>query len=688
MNGAQVGTVQQPTTTPGQVSSGAAASAGEKAGVRAGQAVIVTNPPSIISQALNASEELTMNAHRQRKPSEFKVSKGKSDSERQLEFIKKIKMVEDIQGVEDFKRNFPKQTSPDLKRDDYLEKVGEHFPDPYHRYVALHELVVDHDAQPGDEIFQAIDALEQKYPQCVGLGKDISRVAGLLEEKYPNASFSEIDQKVFGQVKDYQTLRSVFDGLQDTTDAGAFTKSVDVELRKLSNQLNSMTATTEDSHLRSVINDMTALKRVVGMHDNCMDTQEQILRPPQSMKQFDGHQYMERVLKILDQQFVVHKDFYNLFDGMGTEVVTQKLFLANKTGFLVRDLPEEIFANGHIKEGMVQTIREVQDELTLEEEGIKSEGKGYGQIGEHEVSLDGFVHSGDILGDLGVDLTGRSQSQKAGEVAQSTHEPLVDNSAAESPERDSSEPAVSSEETSDAAPAVMAKGSFDGLNDQQLMSRQDELLQQARALQQQKDKDYVSDSSLTALSHALNGEVDVLTALENITRQRGHGFAKGLKIAITPQGSDKALQLIPPDKDALQAWAGQEGSNLDGLVRTAMTVLAKNRDENFDPEKVATEFASLKEAIAQIDSKIKKKPLLRDVGETVFNRLEYAHKFTVRADHGAVSVEARVSKEGMASPAKDKARIVANGTQNVSGIGVPIQTSSEDWTRIEIQLKK
>ncbi len=677
MNGAQVGTVQQLTTTPGQASVGTTVSGGEKTGVRAGQAVIVTNPPSILSQALNASEELTMNAHRQRKPSEFKVSKGKSESERQLEFIKKIKMVEDIQGVEDFKRNFPQQTNPDIKRDDYLEKVGEHFPDPYHRYVALHELAVDYDAQPGDEIFQAIDALEQKYPQCVQLGKDISRAAELLEEKYPNTSFSEIDQKVFGHVKDYQTLRNVFDGLQDTTNTDAFTKSVDAELRILSNQLNSMTATTEDSHLRSVINDMTALKRVVGMHDNCMDTQEQILRPPQSMRQFDGHQYMEKVLKILDQQFVVHKDFYNLFDQMGTEVITQKLFLANKTGFLVRDLPEEIFANGHIKEGMIQTIREVQDELTLEEEGIKSEGNGYGQIGEQEISLDGFVHSGDILGDLGVDLTGsRSQSQKEVAGAQSTHEPLVDNSAVEIPGRDSDEPTVSSEETNAAAPTVMAKGSFDGLNDQQLMSRQDELLQQARALQQQKDKDYVSDSSLTALNHALNGEVDVLTALENITRQRGQGFAKGLKIAITPQGSHKALQLIPADKNALQAWTEQAGNNLDELVRTAMTVLEKNRDASFDPQKVATEFVSLKEAIVQIDSKIKKKPLLRDMGETVFNRLEYAHKFTVRADQGAVSVEARVPKEDMTSPVKGSPQPVTNGVQNVPGIGVPIQTSS------------
>ncbi len=672
MSGAQIGGVQQLTTAPGLTSSAATATAADKTGTRAGLTVKATNPPSTLSQALDAAEELTMNAHRQRKPSEFKVSKGRSGSERQLEFIKKIKMVENIQGVEDFKKNFSGQTNPDLKKDDYLEQAGEHFPDPFHRYVALHELAVDLDAQPDDEIFQAIDALEQKYPQCIGLGKDISRAAELLQEKYPDASFSEINQEVFGQVKDYQTLRNVFDGLQDTADAATFTKSVDIELRKLSNQLNSMTATTEDSHLRSVINDMTALKRVVGMHDNCMETQEQILRPPQNMQQFDGHQYMEGVLEILDKQFVVHGDFHKLFDDMGASAITQKLFLANKTGFLVRDLPEEIFANGQIKESMVKTIGELQDELTLEEDGLKSESKGFGQIGEQEVSLDGFVHSGDILGDLGVDLTGRSRPQEGAATGQ-----LPDSTETATSEPDSREPVASSGDTVGAQ--ATTKNSLDGLNDQQLMSRQDELLQQARGLQQQKDKDYVSASSLSALSQALGGETDVLTALDNIARQRGGNFAKGLKIAITPQGSDKALQLIPPDKKALEAWAGQESNNLDELVRTAMAVLENDRDASFDPEKVAMDFAGLKEAIAQIDNKMKKKPLLRDMGETVFNRLEYAHKFTVEADQGAVSVEAIVPEEDTAA---NKEKVSASGSQ-----GMPIQTSAQEWTRIEIQLK-
>ena len=674
MSGAQVGNVQQLTTAPGLASSVAAVPTGEKTGVRAGQMVVASHPPSIMSKALDAAEELTMNAHRLKKPDEFKVSKGKSGAARQLEFIKKIKMVEGIQGVKDFKQQFPQKPGSDLKRDDFLEKAGEHFPDPYHRYVALHELAVDYDAKPDDEIYQAIGVLEQKFPQCVGLGKDISRGVELLEKKYPDDSFDEIGQKVFGQVKDYQTLRHVFDALQDTEDAAAFTKSVDMELRKLSGQLNCMTVATEDSFLRSVINDMTALKRVVGMHDNCMETQEQILRPPQNMKQFDGHQYMEKILKILDKPFVIHKDFHELFNEMGTEVITQKLFLANKTSFTFRDLPEEIFANKHIKESMVKTVGEVSDELALEEEGMKSEGKGYGQIGEQEVSLDRFVHSGDILGDLGVDLTGTNEPQGTPERSQNNS-----TDAARSP--DQSRSATSPVDSATADPTVTATGRFDGMNDQQLISKQDELLQQARVLQQRKDQDYVSTSSITALNHVLNGETDVLTALQNITHQRGRNFAKGLKIAITPQGSDKALQLIPPDKNALQAWAGQEGNNLDELVRTTMAVLEKDRDSSFDPEKVGMEFANLKDAITQIDSKIKKKPLLRDMGESIFNRLEYAHKFTLQAKQGAVSVEAEVPKEASAPPENKQAKMSAiKGSSSVPDIGIPVQSSVQDRT--------
>ena len=668
MNGAQVGAVQHLKPAPGAASSEAAA-AGQKSGARAGQPVTGTNPSSPMSQALDAAEEVTMAAHRLRKPGEFKVSKGKSGAERQLELIRKIKSVQNIQNVDDFKRKFPDQPNPDLKSDDYLKQAGESFSDPFHRYVALHELALDYGAQQDDEIYQAIDALEEKFPQCIGLGNQISDAVELLEEKYPKYSVDQIKQDFFGEVKDYHSLRNVFDRLQDTQDAAAFTKSVDMELKRLGGQLNCMTVATEETHLRAVVNDMTALKRVVGMHDNCMETQEQILRPPQDMKQFDGHRYMGEALKILDKQFVVHSDFINLLGEMGTEDISQKLFLANKTGSLFRELPDEIFRNDQIKPGLVQTLLEVQDELALEEEGLKSEGSNYGQIGEQEVSLDQFVHSGDILGDLGVNLTGRSEPQGAPDQSQS--EPT------QAPP-DQSEPVTSSGEPV----TVSATGSLDGLDDKQLMSKQDELLQQARALQQRKDQNYVSTSSITALSHALNDESDVLTALQNIAQQRGRGFAKGLNIAITPAGGDKALQLMPPDKKALEAWAGQEGNNLDELVRTAMSVLENDKDSGFDPEKVGMEFANLKDAITQIDNRIKNKPLLRDRGESVFDRLEYAHKFTVQADQGAVSVEAEVPKEKTASPENGQAKKgTANGSPGLPGIGgIPVQNSDEDGT--------
>ena len=672
MNGAQVGAAQHPTTAPRPATS-EVGTAGQNNGTRAGQFVNATNPPSPMSQVADAAEEVTMGAHRLKKPGEFKISKGKSGAERQLELIRKIKSVQNIQNVDDFKRKFPDQPNPDLKSDDYLEQAGESFSDPFHRYVALHELALDYGAQQDDEIYQAIDALEEKFPQCIGLGNQISDAVGLIEEWRPEYSVDQIKQDFFGEVKDYKSLRSAFNGLQDTKDAASFTKSVDMELKRLGGQLNCMTVTTEDTHLRAVVNDMTALKRVVGMHDNCMETQEQILRPPQNMKQFDGHRYMGEVLKIIDKQFVVHSDFINLLGEMGTEDISQKLFLANKTGCLFRELPEEIFGNDHIKPGMVQTLQEVQDELALEEEGLKSEGSNYGQIGEQEVSLDQFVHSGDILGDLGVNLTGRSEPQGAPDQSQS--EPT------QAPP-DQSEPVTSSGEPV----TVSATGSLDGLDDKQLMSKQDELLQQARALQQRKDQNYVSTSSITALSHALNDESDVLTALQSIAQQRGRGFAKGLNIAITPAGGDKALQLMPPDKKALQAWAAQEGNNLDELVRTAMSVLENDKDSGFDPEKVGMEFANLKDAITQIDNRIKNKPLLRDRGESVFDRLEYAHKFTVQADQGAVSVEAEVPKEKAASPENGQAKKgTANGSPGLPGIGgIPVQNSDEDGTQRRI----
>ena len=147
---------------------------------------------------------------------------------------------------------------------------------------------------------------------------------------------------------------------------------------------------------------------------------------------------------------------------------------------------------------------------------------------------------------------------------------------------------------------------------------------------------------MTGLEHVLNNDSDTLSALSAVAKERGKGtFAKGLKIAITPEGSGKELRLIPPDKEALQAWLAQNpDKSVADLVHTAIDVLKESRDSGFDLDKINNELASLKGAISDIDAKIKKKPFTRAQGGETFERLDYPHKFRIRADQGNTSVKA------------------------------------------------
>ncbi|USE35284.1 TyeA family type III secretion system gatekeeper subunit [Endozoicomonas sp. SCSIO W0465] len=713
LGGIQASGVTQQLQTPGAAAAGAAGQTGK---LSTGQEVKVSNTKPSLASIGDAAEEVASLRSKFLKRKDTKTTKGKTQSERQLELIEKIKIVDEVPETQDFKRRFPEESRQDYQQEDYLKGAKEHFKDPYHQYLALYEIAVEFKADPAalpkDEIFKAIEALEKEHPQYIDIGREISKAAGKLAEEYhPGKTPDEIRTQVFGHVKDHKSLAAAFKDLNnnqevvntdpDNDQVNGFEKSVDRRLRFLSGELNSMTSTTEDTHLRSVINDMMALKRLVGIHDSCMETQGEMSRPPINIEQFDGQQYMTKVLDLLDKQFVVGSDFTTLMDqmGLGMQSVQVKTAFINKTATLIREIPEEIFANEQVKDSLVAAIQDEQDSLALEEEGTGRPDDNYGKGGETEVSEDTlkqFLSSNpgqnSILEDLGNDFKGASPVPdfmastgvpNLGQVAEENQsEPAAQGEQSTTAAKATTDPAkatsaeVTAKGGANRAPEVSAMGSVDGLSDPELIQKQDEFLNKARGLHQLKDTNFVYDCSLTALKHAEeNSDVDIINALKEIASQRGKAFAKDLKVAITPAGEGKELQLIPPDTKALREWvANHPGENVNDLVRTAMDVLKDNRGPDFDLEQLNNDLASLKSSIAEIDSKIKKRPSqslkeslhprfkegpftarlkafftnplapmadskTRPLGIQIFDRLEYSHKFSIRADDKDLSIK-------------------------------------------------
>ncbi|WP_066017103.1 TyeA family type III secretion system gatekeeper subunit [Endozoicomonas atrinae] len=729
LGGIQSSAVTQQLQTTATSAAGAAGAAGK---LSTGQEVQASNKPSLLSQSTDIAEEIGSARANFRTKDEIKTTKGKTETERQLELIEKIKIVEEVPETQDFKRRFPEESKQDYKQEDYLKGAKEQFKDPYHQYLALYEIAVefkaDPDALPKDEIFKAIEALEKEHPQYIETGRELSKAAGkLADDFHPDKTPDEIRTQVFGHVKDHKSLAAAFKDLNNNqgavdTDqsnnqvATGFEKSVDRRLRFLSGELNSMTSTTEDTHLRSVINDMTTLKRLVGIHDSCMETQGEMSRPPISIEQFDGQQYMTKVLDLLDKQFVVGSDFTALMDqmGLGEQPVQVRTAFINKTATLIREIPEEIFANEQVKDSLVAAIQDEQDSLALEEEGSGKADDNYGKGGETEVSedtLNNFINSNpvsnSILDDLGSDFKGaqdqeapvpdfmaspgvptlgqgseETQAEPAAKGETSTAKATTDPAKGTSPE-------VTAKGGVNASPEVTATGSFDGLSDQELMEKQDEFLDKARDLHQRKDTNFVYDSASDALKYATDNNVDIIDALKQVASQRGKAFAKDLKVGITPAGEGKELPLIPPDEKALKEWLKTHpDASVEDLVKTAIEVLKDNRGPDIDLDQLNKDLASLKSSIADIDSRIKKRPSqslkeslhprfkegpftarlkafftnplapmaeskTRPLGTDIFDRLEYSHKFSIRAEEKGLSVESTWNESDAQDVAED-----------------------------------
>ncbi|WP_257266654.1 TyeA family type III secretion system gatekeeper subunit [Endozoicomonas sp. ONNA2] len=731
LGGIQASGVQQ-LQASGAVAAGAAGQAGK---LSTGQGVNASNakPPALA--AADVAEEMTA-ALAKFKKIDIKTSKDKSPSERQLELIKKIKNVEAVPETQDFKRRFTEQTNQDYTQEDYLEGAKDEFQDPYHQYLALYELAVDLKADPDAEIFKAIATLEKAHPQYINIGDKIADAAGELAEKYhPDKTPDEIRTEVFGHVKDHKSLSTAFNDLtnnlggvdgdpDNNQGATGFENAVDRRLRLLSSELNALKGGADENHLRSVINDMTTLKRLVGIHDSCMETQGQMRRPPVSIEQFDGQKYMGEILKLLDQSFISLNNLNDVVEkmGMNESPVLQRTSLVNCTATLIKDIPEEIFVNQETKDNIRALIQEQQEGLVLEEDDAAAAqaNDNFGKSGETEVSEDSlksFLGSQPFNGSILEDLVGNTQESpfmaSTGVPAlgsgETQPEPATKSETSTTATKATTDPAtgtspgVTAKGGANGPSEVTAKGSLDGLSDQELIQKQDQLLDKARGLHQRKDSNYVFDCSFSALKHANEKGINIIDALEQVASQRGQAFAKNLKVAITPAGEGTELPLIPPDPEALKEWmANHPDQSVNDLVKTAMEVLEQDRGPDIDLEKLNNDLASLKSSIAEIDSKIKERPTktfresvsahlkegpfsarlksffnhpfdpvmesrTRPLGTDLFDRMEYSHTFNIRAEEKTMSVESTWNESDSQDDAEDiqvEATLDAAGNQD------------------------
>ena len=642
-----------------------ASSSGLRIGNLGGQAVSISSS-AIPSQSdvIDAAEELTQLRSQFKKFTEREVSKGKSAYDEILDRIKKIRQIESITGVEDFTKSLLNLPEDALDSKDLQERATEKFEDIFHQYIALYEAAIEYESLYGNEsarpIFAAADELKRKYQKNIkerDSGRSIefdpidaafnitAEANEFLKEHNVDTSLTQVRAEYFDHVMDHKTLSGSYNDIikRHGSVGNNFELAVEMQLKLLGGDLNSLTLSSEEEHLTSIVNDMTSLKRLVGIHDKCIETQEQLGRNPYNID-FAGTQYMTKVLDILDRSWVSSSDISSLVREMGIKGVEAQTFLANQTKELVRNIPEEAFKDIQNKEQLVASIQDLQDTLAMKEAGVEETINANESVGE--VTLSGGVLGnfapGEVISDIAsvgvldgfpaATELGANNNLIPGVVGASNFDA---NDAKNGVTKESEQ--IDNSENND-QPVVTAKKNLDGLSDKELLKLQREELQQAGRIYSKKNEKYVVESSLTALRHAVQqneGEQSVIAALKAISKKRGSQFAKKLKISITPADSTQSIDLIPPSKAALQLWAVQNDGHLEELVNTAIDVLEKHFDancKNMDIEKIQYDLNVIKDSIDQIDSKMKKKPIGRPMGSTLFNQLEDEHPLSIKVN--------------------------------------------------------
>lgn len=366
--------------------------ASEVRGSRQGLNVVANSvTTSALSDALDIAEEISMVRNQFKGLDKRKLGKNKSSYSEQLERIKKIQAVEQVQGISQFQSTLLAQ--PNVSKEKVLREAKEQFSDVFHQYIALHELAEAYAQQHGDEqtsgVHEAIQSLEAQYEQQIKIGLNLADEMPSVIESGLFESTSAVREEYFDHVQDHHTLEQAYRALNDKHGADNFEAAVDIQLKLLSSDLNCITPSSEKARLTAVMNDMQSLKVLAGVHDNCQTVSEQLARDPYGIN-MPSDQYMVGILSLINETWISSDRFYGLMRDLDVSELEPSIFFMNKTAETMKMMPDRIFPSSDTKQSMLSVIEEIQDALVLKESGEEVSDSNIGVMGEKELD-DGIL---------------------------------------------------------------------------------------------------------------------------------------------------------------------------------------------------------------------------------------------------------------------------------------------------------
>ena len=246
--------------------------------------VATANTSSPLAKAADLAEEMSF-AKSQFKDDlkDRKLSKSDELAKKILERIEKIQTIQNAQEIKDFLNQL--KSNPNLTREQLERKLEEFSDDKLHQFAAL-DSAADFYEELGDtEKAQMIREMRDNFlaenRTAIKAGLNVSQAAAELAEETglsDTRGLREGYSDYLDHVQDHQSLDVAYEQLVETYGTEKFEDAVKVQLKLLATDLGCLDPSSPGERLQAIIQDMSKLKVLVGMHDECLETVEQLQR--------------------------------------------------------------------------------------------------------------------------------------------------------------------------------------------------------------------------------------------------------------------------------------------------------------------------------------------------------------------------------------------------------------------------
>lgn len=285
MSGLQVGGPQQLAQPGFQDVEGETGTQGLAGKAANGEKLVATmNTSSPLAKAADAMEEMSF-AKSQFKDDlkDRKVKAGDDLAKKLLERVQKIQTIQNAQEIRDFLNQL--KSNPNLTQEQLQRRLEEFSDDKLHQFVLL-DSAADFFEELGDtekaEMVRSMrDSFFEENKTAIKAGFNVSIAASELAEETglsDTRGLREDYSNYFDHVEDHGSLDSAYEELVRVHGYENFEVSIDIKLKLLATDLNCLDPSTPPERLQAVIQDMSALKILVGLHDGCVETTEQLQR--------------------------------------------------------------------------------------------------------------------------------------------------------------------------------------------------------------------------------------------------------------------------------------------------------------------------------------------------------------------------------------------------------------------------